>query len=136
MKEKKMSCQYAKVLFFFLFTAVLATLVPGIPAISSAADQTGGGVLEKAKGLVDLNNAGEKALQTLPGINASTAKAIIAGRPYKNIGDLKKIPGMTDKLISGIKDKVSFGPFKGSAAPAAVPSASGILDKATQQTKP
>lgn len=131
---KKMSHPGLKILFLFLFTPVLATLVLGISVNSSSAEI--GGVLEKAKGLIDLNNAEEKVLQSLPGIDASMAKAIIAGRPYKSIGDLKKIPGMTDKLINGIKDKVSFGPFKGNAAPSATPSAGGLLDKATQQTKP
>lgn len=124
----------SKILYLFLFTAVLAILALGISINSSAAEK--GGVLEKAKGLIDLNNAEEKVLQSLPGIDASMAKAIIAGRPYKSIDDLKKIPGMTDKLISGIKDKVTFGAAKGTTAPAAIPSASGILDKATQQTKP
>lgn len=124
----------SKILFLFLFTAVLAALVLGISVNSFSAET--GGVLEKAKGLIDLNNAEEKVLQSLPGIDASMAKAIIAGRPYKSIGDLKKIPGMTDKIISGIKDKVTFGAVKGKAASPAIPSASGILDKATQQTKP
>jgi hypothetical protein len=133
---KRKNYRDSKILLLFLLTAVLAVMVLGMPAVSSAADKMGGGVLEKAKGLIDLNNAEEKALQSLPGINASMAKAIIAGRPYKNIGDLKKIPGMTDKIISAIKDKVTFGAAKGSAAPSAVPSAAGILDKATQQTKP
>jgi competence protein ComEA len=124
----------SKILLLFLLTAVLSTLVLGIPTVSSAAEK--GGVLEKAKSLVDLNNADEKTLQSLPGINQAMAKAIIAGRPYKNIGDLKKIPGMTDKLIGAIKDKVSFGAMAGKTAPSTIPSAAGILDKASQQTKP
>lgn len=132
---KKMNRLDSKILLLlFLLTAVLATLVLGIPPVSSAVEK--GGVLEKAKSLVDLNNADEKTLQSLPGINQSMAKAIIAGRPYKNIGDLKKIPGMSDKLISAIKDKVSFGAMAGKAAPSTMPSAAGILDKASQQTKP
>ena len=63
-----------------------------------------------AKGVVDVNSADIKTLQTLPGINHTLANRIVKGRPYKNIGDLKKVDGLTSSKINAIKGNISFGP--------------------------
>ena len=39
---------------------------------------------------VDLNTASEAELVSVPGIDASTAKKIIASRPYSSVADLSK----------------------------------------------
>jgi competence protein ComEA len=61
------------------------------------------------KGVVDINSADVKTLQTLPGINHTLATRIVKGRPYKNIGDLKKVDGMTSSKINALKGNISFG---------------------------
>jgi hypothetical protein len=67
---------------------------------------------------VDLNTASESELVSVPGIGASTAKKIIAGRPYSSVADLSKagIPASSIKKISPM--------VKVSGTPAPKPSAS------------
>ena len=63
---------------------------------------------------VDINSASQKDLEALPGIGASTAKKIIAGRPYSSVADLSKA-GVSAKTIEKITPLVTVG----AAAPAA-----------------
>lgn len=58
---------------------------------------------------VNINTANTKTLETLPGISASLAKKIIAGRPYKSLDDLKNVKGMSQTKIDGLKNHVTFG---------------------------
>jgi len=68
-------------------------------------------------GLVDINNASQKELEALPSIGASTAKKIVAGRPYKSVDELSKA-GLSAKVIDKIKPLVAVGAAQ--AAPVAV----------------
>ena len=58
---------------------------------------------------VNVNTANLKTLETLPGVTTSLANRIIAGRPYQSVDDLKKVKGMTQTKIDGLKNHVSFG---------------------------
>jgi competence ComEA-like helix-hairpin-helix protein len=136
MREKGRNIHTSKILFLFLFTAVLAILVLGISTDSYAKKKTVAEDSGKtAVALIDLNSADQKTLESLPGIGKSTAKAIIAGRPYKSIDDLKSVKGMSDKKINAIKDKVTIGAAAATAAPAAMPKAAGMSEKASSETK-
>jgi len=66
---------------------------------------------------VDINSASQKDLEALPGVGASTAKKIIAGRPYSSVADLSKA-GVSAKTIETITPLVTVGAAAG-AAPAA-----------------
>ena len=59
---------------------------------------------------VNVNTADAKTLETLPGVTASLANKIIAGRPYNNADDLKKVKGLTETKINGLKNHITFGP--------------------------
>ncbi len=113
----------SRIILLFLFIGVLAALVLGISTDSYAKKKK---VAEEsvtgAAALIDINSADEKALESLPGIGKSTAKAIVAGRPYKSLEDLKRVKGMSDKKINAIKDKVTVGAAGAAAVPAAKPS--------------
>lgn len=52
---------------------------------------------------VDLNNASEAELESLPGVGPATAKKIIAARPYASEEDLSKagVPARTINSLSG-----------------------------------
>jgi len=134
MWEKGGNLRTSKVLFLFIFTAILAVLVLGMSTDSYAKKKTDAEDSGKtAAALIDLNSADQKTLESLPGVGKSTAKAIIAGRPYKSIDDLKSVKGMSDKKINAIKDKVTIG--AATAAPAVMPSAAEMSEKASSETK-
>lgn len=57
-------------------------------------------------GLMDINSASAADLDTLPGIGASRAAAIIKGRPYKGKDDLVNRKILPANVYDGIKDKI------------------------------
>jgi competence protein ComEA len=64
---------------------------------------------EAATGKVNLNTADAAALEALPGIGATVAKAIIAARPIKSIDELDKIRGLGKNRIDALRDLVTTG---------------------------
>lgn len=110
-----------------LLTGVLAvaTIVSAAPRKKAAADQsntaaqtsTGNKGKPAPSAPVDLNSAGEKDLDALPGVGPATAKKIIDHRPYQSIEDLAKA-GVARKEIDRIRPMVTVN---GSAAPSAAP---------------
>jgi len=68
--------------------------------------------VEKAKspeGLLDLNTATEKELQSIKGIGPVLAAKIIAGRPYKTVDGLIKVRGIGPKSLEKIRPYVVVG---------------------------
>lgn len=57
---------------------------------------------------IDLNTATEAQLEALPGVGPSTAKKIMAGRPYSAVGDLSKA-GVSAKTVTAITPLVTVG---------------------------
>lgn len=53
---------------------------------------------------VDLNAANQTQLAAVPGVGHRLAKTIIQHRPYANVNDLKKVPGIGPKRFEAIKD--------------------------------
>ncbi len=130
MRKKRLTVQASQILSVFFFTAVLMSLVLCVPTDSYAKKKKEAADTGKAAALIDLNTADQKTLESLPGIGKSTAQAIIAGRPYKSIDDLKRVKGMSDKKINAIRDQVTVGAAAATAAPAAMPSAAKKAEKA------
>jgi len=56
--------------------------------------------------LMDINSATKEQLDTLPGIGAARADAIIKGRPYKGKDDLVGKNIIPQSVYDGIKDKI------------------------------
>lgn len=79
----------------------------GVAASSGSA--TGSGA--SAGGLIDINTADEKALDSLPGVGPAMAKRIIEYRQtngaFQTIEDLKKIKGIGEAKFAKMKDRVT-----------------------------
>ena len=58
---------------------------------------------------IDLNTASTDRLQELSGIGPVKAAKIIAGRPYRSVDDLLKIPGIGKKTLEKMRPCVSVG---------------------------
>ena len=57
--------------------------------------------------LVNLNNASAAQLETLPGIGASKAAAIIANRPYATVDELDRVPGIGTKTLDQLRPYIT-----------------------------
>jgi len=61
--------------------------------------------------MVNINTANAKALEALPGIGETKAKAIVAHRekhgPFKTIEDVKKVSGVTAKDLEQMKGRIT-----------------------------
>lgn len=79
-----------------------------VPAIGATVED--GGTSSMIDGLVDLNNADQTELETLPGIGPALAQRIIAWRDengrFRSIDDLLVVSGIGDKVLAGLKDLV------------------------------
>ena len=61
-----------------------------------------------AIGVVNLNTASLEQIEKLPGIGPKKAEAIVAGRPYKALEDLKRIKGIKEATFNKIKNNISL----------------------------
>ena len=87
----------------------------------SPATKAAGPAAAPAK-IVDLNTATQGELEALPGIGKSSAKKIIAHRPYASVDDLAK-SGLSAKAIAEIKPLVTAVGVPPKAATPVPPSA-------------
>ncbi len=56
---------------------------------------------------VNINTASKEMLDALPGIGPVKAQAIIDGRPFKKIEDIKKVKGIKEGEFNKIKDRIT-----------------------------
>jgi hypothetical protein len=94
-----------------LASAALAFLLGVAPVLMAQTVETG----QAADPKIDLNTASQAALESLPGVDAYTAKQIIAGRPYTSVADLSKA-GLPASTIEKITPLVKVGPAGKAAA--------------------
>jgi len=71
----------------------------------------GGGGGAGADGTVNLNTADQAALETLPRIGPALAQRIIDWRDengrFRSVDDLLAVPGIGEKLLAGVREKVT-----------------------------
>ena len=61
------------------------------------------------QGLLNLNTATKKELQSIKGIGPVLAEKIIAGRPYRTVDDLLKVKGIGPKKLENIRPYFVIG---------------------------
>jgi competence ComEA-like helix-hairpin-helix protein len=61
---------------------------------------------QSSNGLVNLNTATQAELEALPGIGSGLAKRIIQARPIHSLEDFDRVPGVGQKLLEQLRDRI------------------------------
>ncbi len=78
---------------------------------------------------IDINGATEQEIATLPGVGPVTAKAIVAGRPWEDLGDLVKKKAMNKPTYDRNKDQLALANINTSSATEMAKTLPSIGDK-------
>lgn len=65
---------------------------------------------QQSAGPLDLNTVPAVEIEKLPGVGPVLAQRIVKGRPYKSVDDLRRVPGLGEKIFLRIKDSLRIGP--------------------------
>ena len=57
--------------------------------------------------LININTAAKEQLDSIPGIGAAKAQAIIDGRPYATVEDIMKVKGIKQGIFDKIKGRIT-----------------------------
>gem|GEM_PF-802208 len=79
-----------------LYVPLPGEVVPGAPGGPAVVDD----------GRVDLNNATQSELETLPGVGPVIAGRIIDGRPFASVDSLEKVSGIGPATMARLRDLV------------------------------
>ena len=109
-------------------------MVSGMTSSSAAPRSASTRTAPSSTGLVDLNTGSEKELEALKGVGPATAKKIIAGRPYRSVGELSRA-GVSARVISEIGPNVTVSAPVVASNPAPAPTR-GTTPAPTPQSAP
>lgn len=59
---------------------------------------------------IDPNTATVDEIMLLPGVGEVLAERIVEGRPYKSVQDLRRVPGIGEKVFAELKDSLQIAP--------------------------
>ena len=85
---------------------------------------------------IDINNASQEAIETLPGVGPKLAKEIIAARPFRTFSDLDKVSGIGPKKLEQLRGRIVIAPMRPQSAASLRPTTNQVvkvnLNTATQ----
>jgi len=58
---------------------------------------------------IDPNTATVDEIMLLPGVGEILAERIVEGRPYRSVEDLRRVPGVGEKIFVRLKDSLRIG---------------------------
>ncbi len=58
---------------------------------------------------IDLNRASAPEIEALPGVGPKTAAAILSRRPFRDLDDLARVPGLGPRGLERLAPWVAFG---------------------------
>ncbi|MGA0094759.1 MAG: helix-hairpin-helix domain-containing protein [Chthoniobacterales bacterium] len=59
---------------------------------------------------IDPNTATVDEIMLLPGVGEVLAERIVEGRPYQSVEDLRRVPGIGEKVFARLRDSVQIAP--------------------------
>ena len=95
----------------YIALALIGALLAGVSVFRTAAmrSETVIEVADFKPPVIDINSADISLLISLPGVGEKTAQRIIDGRPYESVDDLRKVEGIGEKTLDGIRDRIRVG---------------------------
>ena len=64
--------------------------------------------VKEAITLVSINDASLAKMQTLPGVGKAVAQKVINARPFKELEELTKIPGISEEFLAKLKPFITL----------------------------
>src|SRR5690606_15101474 len=94
--------------------AAVVLFVLGLVTVAIAAWPGGGGAgAALGPGRIDINLAGARELELLPGIGPALAERIVAERerngPFASVDDLRRVSGMGERLVRRVGPHATAG---------------------------
>jgi len=77
---------------------------PDAPAVVASS-----GKIQPGEPPINVNTASEAELMRLPRVGATTARAIVASRPFKSVNDLDRVKGIGPKTLDSLRPFVAVG---------------------------
>jgi competence protein ComEA len=78
----------------------------GVSGLAGAIAPATGAIGGSAGQGIDINAGSLAELETLPGIGASKAQAIVDSRPYATVDELERVPGIGPKTVEQLRELV------------------------------
>lgn len=79
-----------------------------VPSLEERVEQSNGSRESSTTGLININTASEKELDSLPGVGLVTVSKIVANRPYQSLDQLTSKKIVSKKVFENIKSKITF----------------------------
>ena len=87
----------------------VAALLAGVGLNQCGKAKPASKTVQESTAIINVNYASLEELMTLPRVNESLGRRIIAGRPYEAVDDLAKVSGIGPKTLEGLRPRVVAG---------------------------